>query len=98
MAHAAPEVFPGQQPIVNELLIAYIEWREESAEVWDAYGSWANAPAEDVVCAHAAYQAALDREEAAANAYAELMERVGRLVLVGVGYLLEPEVQFRFRG
>ena len=98
MGHSATEAFPGQQPIVNELLLAYIEWREESAEVWAAYGSWASAPAEDAACAHAAYQAALDREEAAANAYAELVERVGQLVLTGVGYLLEPEVHSRLRG
>jgi hypothetical protein len=95
MGHSAHETFPGEQPIVNELVIAYIEWREESAEVWDAYRSWAIAPDDDAVCAYAAYQAALDREEAAANAYAELMERVGRLVLAGVGYLLEPEVRSR---
>ena len=94
MGHSAPEAFPGQQPIVNELLLAYIEWREESAEVWDAYRWWASAPAEDATCARAAYQAALDREEAAANAFAELIERVGQLALTGVGFLLEPEVRF----
>jgi hypothetical protein len=97
MDQSPPEAFPGQQPIVHELVIAYIEWREESAEVWDAYRCWAIAPAEDAVCAYAAYQAGLDREEAAANAYAELMERVGPLALAGVGYLLEPEVHSRLR-
>jgi hypothetical protein len=98
MGHSAPELFPGQHPILKELLIAYIEWREESTEVWDAYGCWANAPAEDAACAYAAYQATLDREETAATAYAELMERFDGLVLDGVGYLLEPEVHFRLRG
>jgi hypothetical protein len=98
MAHSEPETFPGQQPIVNELLLAYIEWREESAEVSDAYRWWAIAPAEDAVCRYAAYQAALDREEAAADAYTELTERVGDLVLSGVGFLLEPEVHSRLTG
>jgi hypothetical protein len=95
MGDSAPEAFPGNQLVLNELLVAYIEWREESSEVWDAYRWSAIAPGEDVVCAHAAYEAALDREEAAANAYAELMERVGRLALSGVGFLLEPQVHFR---
>ena len=98
MRHSAPEAFPGQQPIVNELLLAYIEWREESAEVWDAYRWWAMAPAEDAVCSYAAYLAAVDREEEAAKTYAELIERVGGLALAGVGYLLEPEVHSRLRG
>jgi hypothetical protein len=98
MGSSPPEAFPGQQQIVNELLVAYIEWREESAGVWDAYRSWASAPADDAAGAYAAYEAALDREEAATNAYAELIERVDGLALAGVGYLLEPEVHSRLRG
>ena len=69
-----------QKQIVDDAVIAYVEWREERIEVWNAYGSWASAPPEDVRRAHAAYRAALDREEAAAMVYAGLMRRVGHLV------------------
>ena len=79
---------------MDDAVIAYVEWREESTEVWNAYGWWASAPPEDVRRAHAAYRAALDREEAAANVYAGLMRRVGHLVESGLDYPLAPEVRF----
>jgi hypothetical protein len=69
-----------QRQIVDEAVSAYVEWREESTEVWNAYARWASVPPEDVRRAHAAYRAALDREEAAAKIYAGLMKRVGDLV------------------
>jgi hypothetical protein len=80
--------------IVDDAVISYVEWREESTEVWTAYGSWASAPPEDVRCAHAAYRAALDREEAAAKVYAGLIKRVGDLVETGLDYPLAPRVRF----
>ena len=83
-----------QTQIVDDAVIAYVEWREECIEVWNAYGWWASAPPEDVRPAHAAYRAALDREEAAANVYAELMKRVGHLVETGLDHPLAPEVRF----
>jgi hypothetical protein len=82
-----------QKQVVEDAAIAYVEWREECTEVWNAYGSWASAPPEDVQCAHAAYRAALDREEAAAKVYAGLMNRVGHLVEAG-DYPLATEVRF----
>jgi hypothetical protein len=82
-----------ERQIVDDAVIAYVEWREESTEVWDAYGSWASAPPEDARRAHAAYCAALDREEAAAKVYAGLMRRVGHLVEIA-DYPLAPEVRF----
>ena len=82
-----------EKQIVDDAVIAYVEWREESTEVWNAYGSWASAPPEDVERAHAAYRAALDREEAAAKVYAGLMKRVGHL-LETADYPLAPEVRF----
>jgi hypothetical protein len=72
-----------QKQIVDDALNAYVDWREECIEVWNAYGSWASAPPKDVRRAHAAYRAALDREEAAAKVYAGLMKRVGHLVETG---------------
>jgi hypothetical protein len=62
--------------LVDEAVDAYVDWREERASVWDAYARWAGAPAVDCPLAFSAYQAALDREECAAHAYAELMTRV----------------------
>jgi hypothetical protein len=82
-----------EKRIVDDAVIAYVEWREECTEVWNAYGSWASAPPKDVRRAHAAYRAALDREEAAAKVYAGLMRRVGRLVET-TDYPLAPEVRF----
>jgi hypothetical protein len=69
-----------QQEIVDDVVIAYVEWREECTEVWNAYGWWASAPRADAPRAHAAYRGALDREEAAAKVYAGLMKRVGHAI------------------
>jgi hypothetical protein len=63
-----------QRQVADDVVQAYLEWREESAAVWDAYDRWASASTEDKLGAGAAYRAALDREEAAAKAYAELIE------------------------
>ena len=78
--------------IVDDAVLASAEWREECTAVWNAYDWWASAPAEDARRAHAAYRAALDREEAAAKVYARLMKRVGDLVETGLDYPLEREV------
>ena len=83
-----------QKQIVDDAVISYVEWREECMEVWNAYGWWASAPLEEVRRAHAAYRAALDREEAAANVYVRLMKRVGHLVETGLDDPLAPEVRF----
>jgi hypothetical protein len=80
-----------ERQIVDDAVLAYVGWREECAAVWNAYDWWASAPAEDARRAHAAYRAALDREEAAANVYARPMGRVGDLVETGLDYPLECE-------
>ena len=77
-----------------DAVIAYVDWREECTEVWNAYGWCASAPPEDARRARAAYLAALDREEAAAVVYAGLMKRVGELVETGLDYPLAPGVRF----
>ena len=59
--------------LVDAAIEAYVGWREESAEVWDAYVRWARAPKIDAAGAFAAYRAALDREECASDAYADLL-------------------------
>jgi hypothetical protein len=62
--------------LIDEATDAYVDWREERGTVWDAYARWTNASVADSPLAFSAYQAALDREECAAHAYAELMTRV----------------------
>ena len=62
--------------LMDEAVDAYVEWREECATVRDAYERWARAPAADSGSAFAAYWAAVDREERAADIYAELMGRL----------------------
>ena len=79
-----------QEQIVDDAILAYVEWREECVEVWNAYGWWASGTPEDVERAHAAYGAALDREEAAAQVYAGL---IGDLVETGLDYPLAPGIR-----
>jgi hypothetical protein len=62
--------------LVDEVIDAYVDWREECARVWDAYERWAHAPRIDTAGAFSAYRAALDREECAAHAYANLLPRI----------------------
>jgi hypothetical protein len=61
--------------LVDELMDGYVSWREESASVAAMYDLWERAPRERRAIAYAAYVAALDREETAAAAYQELIER-----------------------
>jgi hypothetical protein len=63
--------------VVDDPVIAYADWRTECLAVWTAYRHWTNAPTGDAVLAHAAYEAALDREDAAASAYARVIRRAG---------------------
>jgi hypothetical protein len=67
--------------MVGAVVAAHVEWRAACADVRSAYGSWAAAPAARAELAYLAYAAALDREHAAAEAYARLMGTVGDLVL-----------------
>jgi hypothetical protein len=51
-------------------------WREASDAVAEAYRSWAAAPRGEGWLAHAAYLAALEREEHAARDYQDLVEQI----------------------
>ena len=57
--------------------LAYVEWRLACIAGWAAYRDWTQATRADAVLAHAMYEAALDREDAAATAYARLMKHAG---------------------
>ncbi|HET6868671.1 MAG TPA: hypothetical protein VFH80_22350 [Solirubrobacteraceae bacterium] len=64
----------GRKALGNEdRALAYVEWRLACLAVWGAYREWVDAPKRDASLAHAAYGAALDREHAAAGAYARLV-------------------------
>ncbi len=58
-----------QQRFVDELVDLYLGWRDECVAVQSAYRVWIGAPASERPLAHAAYRAALDREEQAAARY-----------------------------
>jgi hypothetical protein len=62
--------------LIDEAMERYVEWREESAGVDDAYANWTNAPTEEPDLPFAAYSAALDREQSAATVYGRALERL----------------------
>jgi hypothetical protein len=60
---------------IDELLQCYVSWREECHGVRLAYRRWADSEPAEGRLAYAGYVAALDREERAAQAYADHLER-----------------------
>src|SRR4051794_37317070 len=72
--------------LLTEAMDAHVEWRNECSAVWVAYSYWEAARVSDAALCYAAYVAALDREERAAELYSSLMRRVRDLV----GADLEP--------
>src|ERR1700737_5195545 len=65
--------------MIDEAMDAYVEWREECIRVWDADRLWLSAERVDAALAFRAYVAALDREERAAEVYADLMRDLDEL-------------------
>jgi hypothetical protein len=65
--------------LVDRTIGAYVEWREACRLVHDAYRSWASATGPHASIAFSRYNAALDAEEWAAEAYAGLVRRAGHL-------------------
>jgi hypothetical protein len=63
----------------DEIIDLYLDWREEAAGVADAYATWADAPADEKGPCFVAYLAAIDREEAAARSYADVVSNGERL-------------------
>ena len=66
----------GSDPIAD-LIEVYVDWRQESAALQDAYERWSSAPEPDQDLAFAAYNAALDREEQASIVYREHLGQIG---------------------
>jgi hypothetical protein len=67
---------------IDALLETYVCWREECHAVRQAYQGWVEAERGQRGLAYAGYVAVLDREEQAARAYADQVERVGRMAPV----------------
>jgi hypothetical protein len=74
--------------LVDATVLAYAEWRAACTVVRHAYRTCGRAEAVHADPAHRAYSAALDREQAAAEAYAGFMRKVGDLVESGLDYPL----------
>ena len=73
---------PGDDHPVSAFVESYVDWREESAALEDAYQRWAGSADTEREMAFSAYHAALDREEKAAAVYGsaarQLAARTGR--------------------
>ena len=65
--------------VVDNLVDAYVNWREACLRVSAAYGSWASERGPGATSAFGWYMATLDEEERAADLYAGLVRRVGML-------------------
>jgi hypothetical protein len=77
-----------QRKSVELAVAAYVAWREDCKSVRAAYLTWRRARAAEAPRAFDAYEAALDREEVAANVYAELVRRVGHVAELGLAHQL----------
>jgi len=63
---------------VDEVMDAYVDWRQECMRVWEAYERWLSASRTDAGLAFGAYLAALDCEERASEVYGRLITAVAR--------------------
>jgi hypothetical protein len=66
--------------VVDAVVEAYIDWREDAAAVARAHRRWNDAPRDERALAFAALSAALDREERAAGLFQELVTCAERAV------------------
>jgi hypothetical protein len=64
-----------RERLVDELVEAYIDWREMCVRANDAYGAWAGETGPRGRVAFELYTVALDAEERAAEVYAGLVRR-----------------------
>lgn len=74
---------PVEPELVDQLIELYCDWRSQCWAVRSSYAQFTAAPAEDRTLAYAAYRAALDREEAAADLYAEQLTVVASCASTG---------------
>jgi hypothetical protein len=65
-----------RRDLTDQLILLYCDWRMRCKEVRKTYGRLDGAPKEERPLAFAAFHAALDREELAADAYAQHIRRL----------------------
>ena len=69
-----------QKLIVDRLIEAYVSWRETCLRVSEAYADWTSESGIRATVGFGSYMAALDREEDAAEVYADLVGRATELL------------------
>jgi hypothetical protein len=67
-----------RERLVDEVIETYVSWREACVAVERTYADWCRTPRGERWLAHAAHVAELDREECAAHAHRETVERAVR--------------------
>ena len=70
---------PSRRRLIDELVSAYVDWRETCARVHDTYRFWAGDTGAHSGLAFGAYRAALDEEQHAAETYARFVRRAEKL-------------------
>jgi hypothetical protein len=68
-----------RERLVDELVEAYIDWRESCTRVNDAYWAWASETGPRGRVTFGLYMATLDEEEQAADVYARIVMRADEL-------------------
>ena len=76
---------PYSSTLIDAVMDGYVAWREESAAVERAYHRWLRTEPSEQALAFAAYGAALDREERAADTYQRLIGIADRVVASSAG-------------
>jgi hypothetical protein len=69
-----------RERLADEVIETYVSWREACEAVVRTYAEWCHAPRGERRIGHAVHVAAVDREECAARAYREIVERVGEQI------------------
>jgi len=69
-----------RERLVDQLVEAYVDWREACARLDDAYRFWAGESAGRGRVAFGSYVAALDAEERSAELYAVIVRRADALI------------------
>lgn len=70
----------GGDALVDDTIDRYVDWREACRTVRTRYERWSGAPMGERTERFAAYHAALDREEGAAQLYADSLARLTRVL------------------
>jgi hypothetical protein len=64
--------------LIDVMVDVYVDWREECVALRKAYERWSSVRVAERKLAFAAYRAALDREDRASAAYADIVKSVER--------------------